>query len=104
MPIYDASAEDLEVALKKSPNPVLVDFWGPRCVPCKALAPHLEKFADEQAKNLLVVKVNVEEELQLAQRYRVTTLPTLILFKNGKEAARRVGMAGLPALRALTGI
>jgi thioredoxin 1 len=104
MPIYDATSQELALALKKSKVPVLVDFWGTRCSPCKALAPHLETLAQEKGESLLIVKVNVEEELEAARVHHVAGLPTLVLFKGGNEAARRVGMAGLPALRALTGI
>lgn len=70
---------------------VLVDFWAPWCAPCKIIAPVLNEIADSQ-KDFLVAKVNVDHNQQLAQAYNVRSIPTLLIFKNGKEAGRIVGV------------
>ncbi|MBI2092429.1 MAG: thioredoxin [Deltaproteobacteria bacterium] len=71
-----------EVVLK-SPIPVLVDFWAPWCGPCKAIAPLIDKIAEENDGKVLVCKVNVDESAETAAKYGIRGIPTIILFKNG---------------------
>jgi thioredoxin 1 len=75
----------------KSDKPYLVDFWASWCGPCRAVAPVVEEIAGEYADKLNVCKLNVDEEGEIAQRYRVMSIPTLILFKGGEQAAVSVG-------------
>ena len=85
----DFQSEVLDVSAEK---PVLVDFWGPGCGPCMMLAPVLDKIAGEQGDSSKIVKVNVSENMGLAQKFGITGVPTLIYFKDGAEAKKAVGM------------
>lgn len=77
----------------ESDTPVLVDFFATWCGPCQALAPALEDISKDMAGRLAVVKVDVDESPGAASEFGVTSIPTLILFKGGREAWRRVGAA-----------
>ena len=78
--------------------PVVVDLWAPWCGPCRQIAPVLEKMAERHAGRLKVVRVNVDENPSLAQRYRATSIPLLVVMKAGEEVDRIVGALPAPAL------
>jgi thioredoxin 1 len=82
---------DFEQAVIKSDKPVVVDFWAPWCGPCRAIAPTLDKLAGEYEGRLTIAKVNTDEEIQNAGHLGIQGIPTLIIFKGGKEVARLVG-------------
>lgn len=73
---------------------VLADFWAPWCGPCRMLAPHLDAVAEKMAGEVAFIKINVDEAPALAKRFGVMSIPTLIVFQNGEEAARMVGARG----------
>jgi thioredoxin 1 len=75
----------------QSDKPVIVDFWAEWCGPCHAVAPVLDKIAEERDGEVRLVKVNIDEEPALAQKYGVVSIPTIVLFKDGEPAAAAVG-------------
>lgn len=80
-------------------KPLLVDFWADWCMPCKMLAPVLEKLAKEWKGKVTVIKIDTEEKPELASQYGIRGIPTLILFKNGREVKRTSGVMPLEALK-----
>ena len=91
MTIKHITDATFDADVTKSPLPVLVDFWAPWCGPCKAIAPALEQLDAEYAGRLQIAKVNVDETRDIAARFGVRGIPTLILFKGGQAIATRVG-------------
>ena len=85
------TAAEFDLVLSESTKPVLVDFWAPWCGPCRALGPTVEEVGQEMAGKLSVYKCNVDEESDLATRFRIVSIPTLILFKGGKPVHTMVG-------------
>jgi thioredoxin 1 len=75
----------------QSAEPVVVDFWAPWCGPCKMIAPALEEIAGEMAGKIKIAKVNVDENQDIAAQYGIRSIPTLMIFKDGKLAATKVG-------------
>lgn len=85
------STAEFDEKVLRSEIPVLVDFWAEWCGPCKAIAPHVEALAEEYAGKVKVFKVDVDQESDLAVRYGVMNIPTLLLFKDGEVVDRMVG-------------
>ena len=95
----DGGSFDTEVL--NNSKPVLVDFYADWCGPCKMVAPVLEELDGEYDGSVVFAKINVDNEQELAMRYGVLSIPTLILFKNGEQLDKTVGFGGKPQLKAM---
>jgi thioredoxin 1 len=92
------SSENFDTEVLKSDVPVLVDFWAVWCGPCKMVAPAVAKLAENHVGKLKVGKVNVDEQSSLAEKYNISSIPTLVLFKGGKVVNQRIGAVSLAVL------
>lgn len=89
------TGENWEQEVLRSESPVLVDFWAAWCAPCRKIAPVIDALADEYAGRVKVAKVDVDQNPELAGRYNVASIPTLLLLKGGRVVEQRIG--ALPA-------
>src|SRR5919204_1393654 len=87
-PVTEATFDE---EVLQSETPVIVDFWAEWCGPCHAVAPVLDRIVEERAGEVKLVKVNIDEEQGLAQRYGIASIPTMVLFKDGEPAAAAIG-------------
>jgi thioredoxin 1 len=83
--------KSFEAEVLNAEKPVLVDFWAPWCGPCRLVSPVVEAVGEAHAEKIATAKVNTDENQQLAMRYSIFSIPTLIVFRDGREAARLVG-------------
>ena len=93
--------KNFEEEVLKSDKPVLVDFWATWCGPCRMLAPTIEKIAEEQEGVIKVGKIDVDDEPELAAKYGIASIPTLMVFKNGEVVKSSVGVQPKPMIEAM---
>ena len=98
------TTRDFETEVLQSETDVIVDFWAEWCGPCHAVAPVLDRIIEERGGELKLVKVNIDEEQELAQRYGVASIPTMILFRGGEPAAAAIGAQPKGALERSLGL
>ena len=91
MKIIKVNSQNFEEEVIKSEKPVLIDFYADWCGPCKMLSPIIDEIAEENS-DIKVVKVNVDDSQDLAMKYQVMSIPTLVVIKNGEEVNRSVGL------------
>ena len=97
----ELTADNFETEVLKSDLPVLADFWAEWCMPCKMIAPVLEQIAEERDGKLKIAKVNVDEQGDLASKFGITSIPTLLLFKNGEVVNKQVGAGSKEMIEAV---
>ncbi len=99
--VISVNESNFEQEVLNSDVPVLVDFWAPWCGPCRLIAPIVEEIAEEMAGRAKVVKVNTDENPNLAMKYGIRAIPTIMVFKNGRVVDTRVGVQPKEVLKAL---
>ena len=100
MAVINITLENFEEEVIKSEKTVLVDFWAPWCGPCRMLSPIVDEIADERS-DIKVGKVNVDEQEELAMRFGIMSIPTLIVFKNGEVVKKTMGVQPKAAILGL---
>ncbi|MPZ36816.1 MAG: thioredoxin [Rhizobiales bacterium] len=93
MAVGKVSDATFEAEVLKAKGPVVVDFWAEWCGPCKMIAPALEEIAGSLGEKVKIVKLNVDENPQVAAKYNIQSIPTLLIFKNGDMSSRQIGAA-----------
>ena len=91
MAVVEITKDNFEHTVLKADNPVLVDFWAEWCGPCQMMGPIVDEVAEER-NDIIIGKLNVDTQPEIAMRYNVMSIPTFILFENGEEAQKSIGL------------
>jgi thioredoxin 2 len=103
-PLNISSAAEFDELVKNAKAPVLVDFWAAWCGPCRMVAPELEKLASSHAGRTVIAKVDTDAQPELSARFGIQSIPTMIVFRDGREAQRLSGAMPASAIAARAGI
>ncbi len=98
--ITELDSSNFDTTVSSASAPVVVDFWAPWCGPCKAIAPILEELADEMGDAVKICKVNVDNNSEIAGKYEIRAIPTILIFKDGAVADTVVGLSSKEDLKA----
>ena len=98
--IIELDSSNFESTISDTSVPVVVDFWAPWCGPCKSIAPILEELASELGESVKISKVNVDNNSEIATKYEIRAIPTILVFKNGEIAETIVGLTSKDDLKA----
>ncbi len=101
MPELQLSDQSFDTEVVKSQIPVLVDFWAPWCGPCRMLAPIIEELSKEYDGKIKVAKINTDENPAVAARYRISAIPTILIFRSGQVVDQLVGVHPKPEIKTL---
>lgn len=101
MSVISLNEKNFEEEVIKSEKPVLIDFWASWCGPCRMMSPVVDQIAEEMQDEVKVCKINIDEEENLAVKYNVMSIPTFIVFKEGREAGRSVGVQDKEEIKAM---
>ena len=100
----EITSANFESEVLNSPVPVLIDFWAAWCGPCRMLAPTIDRIADEQAGKIKVGKINIDEQAVLAAKFGIASIPTLMVFKDGKAVTATAGVQSKEAIESMLGL
>jgi thioredoxin 1 len=97
--VLEINDKNFETEISKSDKPALVDFWAPWCGPCRMMHPVIEGLAEELSGKAVIARCNVDENQALAQKFGVTAIPTMIIFKNGEKSETMIGVTSAEEIK-----
>lgn len=104
MSVLHITDKEFDSVISSNDKPVLVDFWAEWCMPCKMFAPVIDKLDAEIGDRAVIAKVNIDECEELASQYRIMSIPTVVIFRNGEEEQRFVGAKSAGEIKNLLGL